>query len=176
MTIVDAQGRLFGRINLLDIAVALLILLVIIGIFFVPGTSGTSVGGTGNTQPIEVDAMVRGLRVGDPDAFVQTLEEAGKTNVIIRNQPFGELAIKALQRTPRSVAVPQPDGSVKALPDPRPELDRTIDIIITLGGQAQITPSGAVLGNNKVKIGTPLKLEGLTYSINTSVIDVRQTS
>jgi hypothetical protein len=40
MQLLDSKGRLFGKFSLLDIGAALVILLTIIGIFVVPGTSG----------------------------------------------------------------------------------------------------------------------------------------
>ena len=57
--------------------------------------------------------------------------------------------------------------------DPRPELNYTADMLITLAGDAQITDSGPVLGNNKVKIGVQVELEGEFYDFNTSVVGVR---
>ena len=47
------------------------------------------------------------------------------------------------------------------------------DMIITLGGKAQITNNGAVLDNTKkVKIGMPIQLEGKNYDFNGSIIAV----
>jgi hypothetical protein len=46
-------------------------------------------------------------------------------------------------------------------------------MLMTLGGNAQITDDGPVLGNNKVKIGTPIEVEGLTYRFNASIVEVR---
>jgi len=40
MKILDSQGRLFGKVSILDFGAALVILLVLVGIFFFPGTSG----------------------------------------------------------------------------------------------------------------------------------------
>ena len=37
MAIIDSQGRLFGKLSILDIGSALIILLVIAGIFLFPG-------------------------------------------------------------------------------------------------------------------------------------------
>jgi len=71
------------------------------------------------------------------------------------------------------VAVPQPDGSVVAQNDPRPELNYTIDMLITLSGDAQINEDGPVLGGNKVKVGTPLELEGRTFRFNAPIVGVR---
>ncbi len=172
MKILDAQGRLFGKVSILDLGAALVILLVVAGIFIVPG-SGGSVAQVGvKTQTIEIDAIVRGLSVRDPQTIVSELRDTQKTTVIIRNQPYGTVDVKVADPLPRTVLVPQPDGSVKALADPRPDAYST-DMFITLTGNAQITDNGPVLGNNKMKIGTPIELEGKTYNFNASVIEVR---
>jgi Domain of unknown function (DUF4330) len=46
-------------------------------------------------------------------------------------------------------------------------------MILTLEGKAQITKTGAVFGNQKVKIGTLIELDGSNYNFRGSVIDVR---
>lgn len=174
MALLDSQGRLFGKVSILDLGAGLVMLMVIAGIFLFPGKSGSSVAQLGvTTKPVEVDAIVRGLTVSNPEQLLREIQESQTANVIIRNQPYGQLDVLGVQPLPRSVAVPQPDGSVIALDDPRPELDYTIDMLITLGGNAQITSDGPVLGNNKIKVGTPLELEGLTYRFNAPVVGVR---
>lgn len=174
MAILDSNGRLFGKVNILDLGAALVMLMVAAAIFFFPGTSGSSVAQLGTrTASVEVDTMVRGLTTSDPDALFADMQESDQVNVIIRNQPAGQLRIINVQRLPRSVAVPQPDGSVVSEPDPRPELNYTIDMLITLEGDAQIADDGPVLSNSKVKIGTPLELEGLTFRFNAPVVGVR---
>ncbi|GAX35489.1 DUF4330 domain-containing protein [Nodularia sp. NIES-3585] len=173
MAILDSKGRLFGKINLLDLGAALVILFVIIGIFVFPGTTG-SVAQVGiKTVPIEVDLAVRGLNVRDPERlFEKGFTKGGKTNVIIRNQPYGQIGIKSVQVLPRTLTVSQPDGSVKELPDPRTNNFST-DMLLTLEGKAQITDTGLVLGKSQVKIGTTFELEGFNYNFNSTVIDVR---
>lgn len=174
MAILDSKGRLFGKINILDLAAGVVMLMVVAGIFLFPGGSGSSVAQIGATnKPVEVDCIVRGLTASDPKQLLADITESGTVNVIIRNQPYGELDVLGVKSLPRSVAVPQPDGSVKAEADPRPELNYTIDMLITLGGDAQITDDGPVLGNNKVKVGTPLELEGATFRFNAPVVGVR---
>lgn len=173
MAILDSKGRLFGKVSILDIGAALMILLVVAGIFLFPGGAGSIAQVGSATKPIEVDVMVRGLTVRDPQALLKSLQEEKKTKIIIRNQPFGEVGVLDAQSLPRSVAVPQPDGSVKSLPDPRPELNYTIDMLITLGGDAVVDSTGPVLGNTKIKVGTPMELEGLTYRFNAPVVGVR---
>ncbi|MFB2922634.1 MULTISPECIES: DUF4330 domain-containing protein [Aerosakkonema] len=170
--ILDSQGRLLGKLSILDVGAAIVILLVIVGIFFFPGTSGSVAQLGVPTRPVEVDVVVRGLSIRNPQELIKQFQTKKKTNIIIRNQPYGQVEIKAVKELPRTVVVPQPDGSVKALPDPRKDTFST-DMVITLTGKAQITNNGPVLGNNKIKVGTPIELEGFDYDFNSSVIDVR---
>ena len=173
MAILDSKGRLFGKINLLDLGAALVILLVIVGIFIFPGTSGSVAQVGAKIVPIEVDLLVRGLNVRDPQQLLKEgFTKGGKTNVIIRNQPYGQIGIKSVQQLDRMLTIGQPDGSVKELPDPRKNNFST-DFILTLEGKATVTKDGPVLGNSKVKIGMPFELEGFNYNFNASVIDIR---
>jgi hypothetical protein len=174
MNILDSKGRLFGKINLLDLGAALVILLVIVGIFIFPGTSGSVAQVGAKTVPVEVDLLVRGLNVRDPQhLFKEGFAKGGKTNVIIRNQPYGQIGIKSVRQLERTLTIGQPDGSVKELPDPRKENNFSTDFILTLEGKATVTKDGPVLGNSKVKIGMPFELEGFNYNFNASVIDIR---
>ncbi|QZZ21932.1 DUF4330 domain-containing protein [Leptothermofonsia sichuanensis E412] len=166
MAIVDSQGRFLGKVSILDIGAVLVILLVIVGVLL-PGTTGIAQIST-NTKPVEVDVIVRSV------ASSTLLKQGDKTKIIIRNQPFGEVKMVKVEELPRNVPVPQPDGSVKPLPDPRPEAGLTRDYIVTLAGNAQITKDGPVLGNNKIKVGTRIELEGFTYNFaDLTVMDVR---
>lgn len=173
MKILDSQGRLFGKVSILDLGAGLVILLVVVGIFFFPGTSGSVAQVGVTTKPVEVDLIVRGLNVRDPQQLAkQGFKSEGKTNIIIRNQPHGQIDIRSVQQLPRTILVPQPDGSLKELPDPRANQFST-DMLLTLGGKAQITNNGPVIGNSKLKIGTPIELEGYNYNFNATVIDIR---
>ncbi|WP_373524956.1 DUF4330 domain-containing protein [Nostoc sp.] len=173
MAILDSKGRLFGKINLLDLGAALVTLLVI---FVILSTILSSLGLAQVGEkivPIEVDLVVRGLNVRDPEQlFNNGLKKGGKTDVIIRNQPYGQIQIKSVQQLPRTVNVSQPDGTVKELPDPKTNNFST-DMILTLEGKAKSTESGLVLGSSKVKIGMPIELEGFNYNFNATVIDIR---
>ena len=174
MKIIDAQGRLFGKVSILDLGAAGVILIAIAGIFLSPGTPVTQGIAQSQLKPIEVEVMVRGLSVGDFDSLLQEFQEQQKVDIVIRNQPAGEVEILSTQPLPRTTPVPQPDGTVKALPDPRPEVTLIKDLIMTLGGKAQITNDGVVLeGAKKIKIGTPIRLEGRTYDFNGTIITVK---
>ncbi|HEY9655308.1 MAG TPA: DUF4330 domain-containing protein, partial [Crinalium sp.] len=141
---------------------------VIVGVLF-PSFTGAQL--SSNIKPVEVDVVVRSVGSKDPKTL---LKEGDKTNLIIRNQPFGAVTLKTVRELPRNIAVPQPDGSTKALPDPRPEAGLTKDFLVTVAGDANMTDNGPLLGNSKIKAGTKIELEGFTYDFaDLYVIDVR---
>ncbi|MGV2830253.1 DUF4330 domain-containing protein [Myxosarcina sp. GI1(2024)] len=174
MKIIDSKGRLFSKVSILDLGAASVILLVIIGIFFFPGTPLTqTIVAQTKLKPIEVQVLVKGLSVGNFDRLLEEFETNKKSDIVIRNQPAGEVEIVAVSPLPRTTPVPQPNGTVKALPDPRPEVSLIQDMVMTLRGRAEITNSGVVLDNTKkVKIGTPIQLQGKMYDFNGTIISV----
>jgi hypothetical protein len=173
MAILDSKGRLFGKLSLLDLGAALAILMVVFGIFFYPGATGSVAQVGSKVQEIEVDVIAKGLTVLNPNDFLAKLSATDTTKIIVRNEPYGgEINIKKVVALPRSVAVPQPNGTVKSYPDPRPELDYTADMLITLGGKATITEDGPVLGV-PVKVGTSIEIEGKDYDFKVSTVAVR---
>ena len=173
MKILDSQGRLFGKLSILDIGAGLVILLVVIGIFFLPGKTGSVAQIGVTTKPVEMDVLVRGLSVRNPNGLIKEFEKNKTANIIIRNQPHGEVEVTAVKRLVDELAVPQPDGTLKVLPDPRVEDSYRLNMILTIAGKATMTETGPVLGNNKLKIGTSVELDGLLYNFNGSVIEVR---
>ena len=174
MKIIDSKGRLFGKLSILDLAAAGVILLVIIGVFFFPGTPITnSIVAQTKLQTVEVNVLVRGLGVEDLDSLIEEFE-GETTDIVIRNQPAGKVEIVESQLLPRTTVVPQPDGTVKALPDPRPEIDMLRDMLLTLRGKAEITSSGVVLDSSKkIKIGSSIQLQGDMYDFNGTIIAIK---
>ena len=174
MKIIDSKGRLFGKLSILDLAAACVILLVVIGVFFFPGTPLTkSIIAQTQLKPVEVQVLVRGLGVTNLDSLVKEFQTDEQTDIVIRNQPAGKVKIVDSELLPRTTAVPQPDGTVKALPDPRPEINMIRDMLLTLGTKAEVTNNGYVLGGSKkIKIGSTIELQGDVYDFNGTIIAI----
>jgi hypothetical protein len=170
MAILDRQGRLFGKFSLLDIGAVLVILFVIVGIFISPGSTGRVNGQ--ESQAVEADVIVRGLNVLNPDSLMTQFSPGSKLSFVIRNQPAGQVDIKSVRQLDRNLAVPQADGTVKAMKDPRPD-SYSVDMIVTVTGKGQKTKEGLVLGNTKMKIGSSVEIDQLNYNFNGTVIDIR---
>lgn len=174
MKIIDSKGRLFGKLSILDLAAACVILLVVVGVFFFPGTPLTnSLVAQTKQKPIEVKVLVRGLSVANYDALAQEFEPEKQADVVIRNQPAGKVEIVSSKVLPRTTVVPQPDGTVKALEDPRPEIEMIRDIVVTLASRAEVTDTGYVLdGSKKIKIGSSIQLQGNIYDFSGTVVAI----
>ena len=67
MSILDRQGRLFGKISILDLGAALVIMAAVIGILYIPAGSGSGSLLGSNNGTAEVDVLVRGLNILSPD-------------------------------------------------------------------------------------------------------------
>lgn len=165
--LIDPQGKLFGKVNIIDALVVLALLLG--GLAFVFLRTGTSTQISEVTAPVEIDMIIRSLSVGDPRVF-----EVGKeTSVVIRNQPAGNLTILKVKTLPHQVTLVV-NGSVKTVSDPSDPYGK--DFVVTLGGTAIVTKDGLVIGRVKAKIGTPVEIEGYKYILKGSIVDVRKQS
>jgi hypothetical protein len=171
MAFLDKKGRLFGKISVLDLGLVCLLLVVLAGSLLMPGRSGQSaVQAQLSSKSIEIDAIVIGLNASNPTGI---LKAGDSTSIVIRNQPYGEIQLKKIQSLPKTVTASQPDGTVKAFTDPRPENRYSNNFLLTLEGKGQLTKEGPVLGNIPVKVGVPIDLDGKLYSFRASIVDVR---
>ncbi len=171
MAVLDKKGRLFGKISVLDLGLVCLLLAVLAGSFLIPGRSGQSaVQAQLSSKSVEIDAIVIGLNASNP---TEILKAGDSTSIIIRNQPYGEIQLKKIQTLPKTVTASQPDGTVKAFADPRPESRYSNNFVLTLEGKGQLTNEGPVLGNIPVKVGVPIDLDGKLYNFRASIVAVR---
>ncbi len=168
---IDRQGRLGGKVSILDLGALLVILGVLVGLLIVPSKSGYSIAqvATAVTKPVEIAIMVRGLTVKEPDRLLQPGE---KTSILIRNQERGKVEIKRVEVLVPKIPVPKLDGTVVTVEDPRLADTYVRDFAITLAGKAQVTGEEVVIAGEKVKIGTPIEIEGARYSIRGSVMGI----
>jgi hypothetical protein len=164
-----AAPRGFSRWGLVDIGAGAAVLLAIGGVLWSPKLSGAVATATGALQPVTVIVDVRGIPSADPEGLIAAAREEGKVSIVIRNQPHGTVKLKDLQRLQRKLVALQPDGSVVTAEDPNQALVGSLDARFVLEGQGRKTEGGVVFGNQNLKIGAPVELEGRNYRLNGSV-------
>ncbi len=170
MTRSSKPGRSF---NLLDGAAAAAVVLAAAGVVWSPKLSGAVAKATGALRPVIVTVDVRGVPSADPAALLKGAEAEGKVAIVIRNQPHGSVKLRKIVPLERRLTILTPDGKLVSTPDPNQKTFGTFDGRFVLEGEGRRSAGGVVFGNQNIKIGAPVELEGSNYRFNGTVTDLR---
>ena len=165
MPLIEKNGQLFGKFNVLDAGFTLLLSVVLLGVVLVQsGVQATSKNMVQGETDIHISLYLR------TRTLKETLFKAGdETNITVRNQPRGKVTIVSAQLEPVKALVPQGSG-YKIFPDPLSS--NMYDIKLVLKDHATITPEGYVAEGVKMKIGLPIELEGMDYRLSGNITQV----
>ena len=134
------------------------------GVVWSPKLTNAVARATGSVKPVEVSVDVRHLQVVDSEAFLEGIREEGAVSIVIRNQPAGRVALLSVEDISRPLTQLLPDGTVLEAEDTSPA--RGLHARFRLKADAETGPSGVVFGGTKLKVGTPVDLEGRLYRVN----------
>ena len=148
-------------------------LLATAGVIWSPKLSGAVAQATGAMVPVQVSVDVRGVPVADPDALIEAARQEGRVAIVIRNQPHGNVKVAAVQPMQRRLVSLQPDGSVVTAADPNQKTFTTLDARFLLEGQGRRSAGGVVFGNQNLKVGAPVEIEGAGFRVNGSVTGIQ---
>ena len=161
-----ANGRSW---SLVDLGAAAAVILAAAGVIWSPKLSGALAQATGALTPVTVLVDVRGVPVADPAALIEAAQRQGKVAIVIRNQPHGSVAVKQVQLLQRKLVAVQPNGTVVTADDPNQAILGSLDARFVLQGQGRKSGGGVVFGNQNLKIGAPVEIEGEQYRIGGTV-------
>ena len=166
------MATLCGRkVSLLDAAAGVIALAALAGVVWSPKLSNRLARATGSVKPVLVQVDARNLPLADPDAFVRSAREDQRLSLIVRNQPAGSVQVVAVDRVLRPLVQIQPDGQVIQAVDPTiPDLSH---VRFQLRAEAETGPTGIVFGGTKLKIGSPVELDGTLYRVKATVSGVQ---
>lgn len=160
------SGHRWGPV---DIGAAAAVLLAAAGVVWSPKLSNSVASATGQLTPVTVLVDVRGVPVADPAALIRAVDDSGSVSMVIRNQPHGSVRVRAVRPLQRQLVALQPDGRVITAPDPNQQFFSTLDARFELAGQGRRTGGGVVFGNQSLKIGAPVELEGRNFRVTGTV-------
>ena len=161
------------RFSLVDAGAAAAVVLAAAGVIWSPKLSGAVARATGGLVPVTVMVDVRGVPVADPASVISAAREAGKVAIVIRNQPHGSVPVEQVIPLQRRLAAVMPDGKVVSAPDPNQNQFPSLDARFVLRGEGRKGADGVVFGNQNLKIGAPIELEGSDFRINGSVTGLK---
>lgn len=162
----QSTGR---RWTLVDAGAAAAVVLAAVGVIWSPKLTGAIARATGGLQPVTVLVDVRGVAAADPAALIASARRAGAVSIVIRNEPHGNVSVRDVIALQRRLAAVQPNGTVVTAPDPNQATFSTLDARFVLEGQGRKTGGGVVFGNQNLKIGAPIELEGEQFRVSGTV-------
>ena len=165
----------FRSLSVIDTAAAVIAVAAVAGVLWSPKLSNTVARATGSMKAVVVSVDVRNSRVADSAGLITQALDNGRTNLVIRNQPAGSAELIRVDDISRQLVAVQPDGRVVSAADPNREFQGLLDARFVLRSDATVTPTGVVVAGTKLKIGTPVELDGRLYRLNgvVSGIDVQ---
>ena len=161
------------RFSLVDAGAAAAVLLAAAGVIWSPKLSGAVARATGGLVPVTVMVDVRGVPVADPAALINAAREGGKVAIVIRNQPHGSVPVEQVIPLQRRLAAVLPDGKVVSAPDPNQDQFPSLDARFVLRGEGRKGADGVAFGNQNLKIGAPIELEGTDFRVTGSVTGLK---
>jgi hypothetical protein len=123
--------------------------------------------------PVAVFVDVRGVPVADPAALIEAARREGQVAIVIRNQPHGSVKIASVEPLPRRLVALQPDGRVVTAPDPNQANFSTLDARFLLQAQGRRSGGGVVFGNQNIKVGAPVEIEGEGFRVGGAVTGIQ---
>jgi hypothetical protein len=165
----NRQGRSW---SLVDLGAAVAVVLAAGGVIWSPKLSTSVAKATGALTPVIVSVDVRGIPVANPTALIDQARSEGKVAIVIRNQPHGTVAIQRVIPLPRLLSAVQPNGTVVTAIDPNQKFLTSLDARFVLEGQGRKRGGGVVFGNQNLKIGTPVEIEGINFRVTGTVTDL----
>ena len=159
-------------LSVVDAAAVLVVVAAAGVVLWSPKLSNTVAKATGALKPVEVMVDVRNTSAADPDGLVREALDAGRTTLVIRNQPAGTAELVRVDDIRRRLTAVQPDGRVVVADDPNKDFYGMLNARFVLKGDATVSPSGVVMAGTKLKVGIPVELEGRTYRVNGTVSGV----
>ena len=165
------QDRL-RSLSVVDTAAVLVVVAAVGGVLWSPKLSNTMAKAPGALKPVEVMVDVRNTSAADPDGLVREALDAGRTTLVIRNQPAGSAELVRVDDIRTRLTAVQPDGRVVIADDPNKDINGMLNARFVLKGDAMVSPSGVVMAGTKLKVGIPVELEGRTYRVNGTVSGV----
>lgn len=164
----DSEGRVFGKINIVDAAVGLLLVLAIVGVVLIKSKGHITASHVAKADvDIKVYVQVSSLKTMKKDLF----KPGETTSITIRNQPRGDVRIDTVKTEPYQVTLMGAGGRPVSVPDTSEP--NSMNYYLTLLDHATETPDGYVTEGVKVKVGLPIELEGFDYRVTGKIVDVK---
>lgn len=159
MKIIDDKGKLFSKINILDLGIVLMIIVLgLAGFYKLKSVNTTAFI---KPQPVDIKVIVREREETSIDKIkVGDILKEYDTGIIL-----GE--IKSIDIKPAIIEVETVDGEVKLA-----EIPERYDYYINIDANAIVNENAIVSGNKELRIGNKLVLRTKTYALESYILEI----
>ena len=163
MLLIDNKGRLFGKFNILDLFIIVMIIVLGVGGFYKVRKVNLTDVDIIKPKPVELKIIV----MEREKLGVDMIKEGDILKEYDTGIVLGE--IKNIEVNPASTEVATIDGEIKIA-----EIPDRYDLLITVDAKAMITENSIMSGNKELRIGNKLVLRTKTYALDSIVLAVNK--
>jgi hypothetical protein len=146
--VIDKQGRLFGKLSIIDIAVLVVIIGLLIGLGYRRLSSKAAVIVNADTK-FYVTLVVERIR----DFSLEAIDEGDIIYEQYAQQPFGKIVATETEQSKE--VLKKPDGTISYVP-----MEQKFNLYATLECTGNVGDNGYyVNGNSQIAIGSDLRIQ-----------------
>ncbi len=152
MALIDGKGRLFGKVNIVDLLIVLLIIAIAGGVYF-------AFFGGADKQVVETSKVVYDFEITNVNKdFVDAITAGDPIRDNVRGNELGTVVSKVFRKaTMLNEDLINGRYVIAEVPD-------AYDVVITIEGKANITPANIIIGGAEVKVGKKFSIKGKGYA------------
>ena len=152
MALIDGKGRLFGKVNIIDLVIILLVLAIAGGAYYM------FFGGDDN-QVVESSMVTYDFEINNVSKdFVDAITTGDPIRDSVRGNALGTVVSKA-SREATMLNEDFINGRYVISKVPN-----TYDVVITIEAKANVTPANIIVGGTEVKVGKKFFIKGKGYA------------
>lgn len=166
MKIIDEKGKLFGKLNIVDLLVILLVIAAAVFLVLRHERNAEG-GGTGASATLTYQVLVKGVDPTYYDSIRQFVDPAeGKRDQLLSNTTPIDAYLVDCAATPHVEYINTDDGQVKRA---QGEDDKRVDLLFTVEAQVSDLVTNTV-GAQQVRIGASHVLKTIHCEFSTSYV------
>lgn len=152
MALFDGKGRLFGKINIVDLLILLIIISIAGGVYL-------AFFGGSDKQVMETSKVVYDFEITNVNKdFVDAITPGDPIRDNVRGNELGTVVSKVSKKaTMLNEDLINGKYIIADVPD-------AYDVVITIEAQADITPANIIVGGAEVKVGKKFSIKGKGYA------------
>lgn len=158
--LIDSKGKLFGKINIIDLLLVLLICVLIAGGVY----KFNSIRNISNKDQNQINVAIE--FEDEKKGFVDAVKEGDVLFDSVRGTEFGKVISKTVK--PHRELVVNKDGTVEYK-----EIPGSFDGEIAIEAMAIIDDDGILVGTKPTYIGSEIRLKSTLYVFNCKVADIK---